>query len=869
MSAGDDDPALLPQHAKLIADSAISAEVARARGYRSATSRAELRRLGFSEAQSRLVPALLIPICSATGNVALHQIRPDQPRSVRGRIVKYETPARARMCLDVPPPARPWLGNPRWPLFVTEGARKADSAVSRDLCCVALLGVWSFRGMNEHGGKVALADWESIALNGRMVYIVFDSDVMVKPEVHGALSRLKAFLERRGAIVLVIYLPAGQGGTKTGLDDFLASGQSVGDLLALASPQMRSRPRDVTPGPGPSGRMGIDASDLNLPRVADRAWAALAAANAPPTLFRVGPALVRFEADEEHLPALRPLNPDRLRYHLARAATWRRGSAPDAPPALPPEHVARDMLARPDPPLPVVDRIVGAPVFEADGRLLHEPGYHAEAQIYYAPARELIIPPVPERPSAEDVARARGLLCDDLVGDFPFVGAAERANSIALLLLPFVRDLIDGRTPLHLIEKPAPGTGAGLLVRALALPALGHPPAMMTEGRDEDEWRKRLTAKLVSAPAIIIIDNLRRRLDSAALSSAITAAVWEDRLLGQTQMVRARPRCGWVATGNNPALSAEIARRTVRIRLDAKIDRPWLRTGFKHPDLIAWATAHRGDLIWAVLTLVRAWLAAGRPEGATVLGEFEAWARVMGGILTVAGIKGFLENLAEFYEQADAEGAETRQLLWAWWQKYRDAEIGVNELFELAMSDDVGLDLPAKTERGQRTQLGQRLRGLRDRRYGLLIDGEELAVCVFGAGKEHQAGRWRLSLAKDTNTPILNFPGDSAPTPEKVPPGSPGSLAPVEIGGGADAGGREKVPPGSPMPIEIGERGNLGEPFPGSGPGRPGNVESWPPDPCRTCRGRRWWRSAAGKVSCSVCHPPAAPELVAAFWEPA
>jgi len=86
-------------------------------------------------------------------------------------------------------------------LFVTEGARKADAAVPRELCCIDLLGVWNWRGTNEWGGKAALPDWDSIALNGRLVYIVFDSDVMLKVAVHTALRRLKAFLEQRARLI--------------------------------------------------------------------------------------------------------------------------------------------------------------------------------------------------------------------------------------------------------------------------------------------------------------------------------------------------------------------------------------------------------------------------------------------------------------------------------------------------------------------------------------------------------------------------------------------------------------------------------------------------------------------------------------------
>jgi hypothetical protein len=180
---------LLPQHAKLIEESGIVPEVVAARGYRSVIARAELRRLGFGDAQCR-VPALLIPIFGVAGEIAGYQIRADDPRIVSGKPLKYETPRGMRMALDVPPGARLSLGDPKTPLFITEGARKADAAVSQGLCCIGLLGVWSWRGTNEWGGKTALADWESVALNDRKVYVVFDSDVTVKPAVHTALVRL-------------------------------------------------------------------------------------------------------------------------------------------------------------------------------------------------------------------------------------------------------------------------------------------------------------------------------------------------------------------------------------------------------------------------------------------------------------------------------------------------------------------------------------------------------------------------------------------------------------------------------------------------------------------------------------------------------
>jgi hypothetical protein len=155
-----------------------------------------------------------------------------------GKAVKYETMAAQKMVLDVHPSVRHLLGDPAVPLFVTEGVKKGDALVSQGACAVALLGVWNWRGTNEAGGKVALADWESIALNGRQCVVVFDSDVMVKAGVHAALERLKAFLESKGANTLLAYLPSGPHGEKQGVDDFLASGHTLQDVLACGRPDL-------------------------------------------------------------------------------------------------------------------------------------------------------------------------------------------------------------------------------------------------------------------------------------------------------------------------------------------------------------------------------------------------------------------------------------------------------------------------------------------------------------------------------------------------------------------------------------------------------------------------------------------------------
>lgn len=232
-------PTLSPAHDALVRGSSIAPEVASERGYRTVRAKSDLKSLGFKSSQCR-VPALLVPIHGVNGGIVNYQIRPDNPRvSDAGKAIKYESVAQQRMVLDVPPRARPSLRDPKVDLFITEGARKADAAVSAGLCCIALLGVWNWRGTNEWGGKTVLPDWESVALNGRRVFIVFDSDVMTKSPVEYALRRLKTWLESRGANVLVIYLPAGPERAKVGLDDYLASGGSESSLRKLATAELR------------------------------------------------------------------------------------------------------------------------------------------------------------------------------------------------------------------------------------------------------------------------------------------------------------------------------------------------------------------------------------------------------------------------------------------------------------------------------------------------------------------------------------------------------------------------------------------------------------------------------------------------------
>lgn len=113
----------------------------------------------------------------------------------------------------------------------------------------------------------------------------------------------------------------------------------------------------------------------------------------------------------------------------------------------------------------------------------------------------------------------------------------------------------------------------------------------------------------------------------------------------------------WIATGINPLLDSEIARRVCSIRLDTGVEDPETLTYKK--DLLKWVPKHRPQLVWAILTLINNWLAEGQPRFKDrSLKSFDDWAEVVGGILQTSGVRGFLDNPRGV--NAGSEDAELR-----------------------------------------------------------------------------------------------------------------------------------------------------------------------------------------------------------------
>lgn len=207
---------LLPHHLDHLRQSGLSDETVNAAGIYSVLTPWVVGQLGFPHLVRNL-PAIAFPLLlpnrkGAAPNLNEVRLRPDRPRiDASLRPVKYETRKGSGNHLYVPDLADSVISDPAIPLYFAEGEKKALKASQEGLPTIALAGVWSW--LTKEGGESRpLRDLDVINLKERRCYLVFDSDVVEKPEVQWAEYCFAEELIRRGAEVLAVRLPGGEHG---------------------------------------------------------------------------------------------------------------------------------------------------------------------------------------------------------------------------------------------------------------------------------------------------------------------------------------------------------------------------------------------------------------------------------------------------------------------------------------------------------------------------------------------------------------------------------------------------------------------------------------------------------------------------------
>lgn len=639
---------LTGDHTAYLRDHAIKDETAAAFGVRS-LSADEARQQGFAPHYVNNSGGILFS-WPVPGREPVLQFRPDNPVTEDDKYVFMTGCGSFVAVFREPEDGQPWL-------FV-EGTKQCLAAAS-----------WAPQewGIAGTGGCDMWRGDPPFWATGRDVIVMFDRDVTANARVWDAADELKGALEQED-VASVRFAVVKGAGTKDGLDDVLTKRPGdmrtafVEKLAAKALPSLGRRPKDgprkaakVEP-PDTGGRVGVPVNldrkmviELILGAIKDR-WDGK-------ELFNFGGAITRLYG-----PVTEPLEkgsflallPDAVAaFHYTEATGSRPAKFepawPDTQTVAAVMSKARDFIG--------LDRIMQAPFVRKDGSVCTASGYDEASRTWLALADGLTVD-VPDDPTLQQIHDARELILTEWLGDMPFPTEADRTNALALILTPFVRDRID-LAPMAVIDGLQMGVGKNLLADVISIIVYGHAAVTRPMSSENEEVRKTVTSALRRGEALVVFDE-SHVIQGRALAQALTSETWSDRVLGVSEDIHLPNMATWLALGNQVTVNADCVRRVYWIRLAPEYANPQDRAAdsFRHPDLKEWTTEHRGELLTAVLTLIRAWYAAGCgyvPRGES-FGSFTRWEKTVGGIVQTAGLEGFLAGITDKRHESDFVG---------------------------------------------------------------------------------------------------------------------------------------------------------------------------------------------------------------------
>ena len=295
----------------------------------------------------------------------------------------------------------------------------------------------------------------------------------------------------------------------------------------------------------------------------------------------------------------------------------------------PPKDVIETLLYRGDWDFPTVRGIVNSPTMRPDGSLLTTPGYDVATQLWYKPAGDLELPPIPERPTKTEAEAALKLLTNLLAG-FPFETDVDRSVALAASLTVVLRGAFE-IAPLFLLLAPESGTGKTYLVFVISTIATGRRAVPIPATDETKEMQKRLEAAAMEAKPILFLNNLSFDLESDLICQMVTDGTIDIRpFFRNDELIPCDCRGTTVfVNGNNIRVVGDLVRRTLTCHINAKMERPETRKWDFDP--IDKVRANRGAYLAAAFTIVRAYMAAGSPrvDDVEAFAGFDAWSRMV------------------------------------------------------------------------------------------------------------------------------------------------------------------------------------------------------------------------------------------------
>ncbi len=348
-----------------------------------------------------------------------------------------------------------------------------------------------------------------------------------------------------------------------------------------------------------------------------------------------------------------------------------------------------------------IKRRVEVPFMLADGTVISNHGYHDESGIYLLPRTgdNIVVPPVPAIITEEHVLQARQIL-EDVTEGFMFKDQASKTNLIAMTLTSPLRELFRSNPMVPLLTSTAPqsGSGKGTSIRVpLSTCGVGpHSLSTTAYNPDENEFEKKLVGKLLKKSTYIFLDNIRGNVSSSVLEQMLTAANYDGRTLGYSEVNSLSTLVLWVSTlQSTGTYNRDLTRRCVPVELVKNYKGKW-----KHKNIEAYLADKRGEMIWACFVVARKWLQDGGQISDVRLDGYGGWTEVIGGMLeNVLGYEDFLSNIESFRKSQDENGMTIDGILERWLAIYGDtpqpARMAIEDYEDPALHQMLGLHNPS------------------------------------------------------------------------------------------------------------------------------------------------------------------------------
>jgi hypothetical protein len=301
------------------------------------------------------------------------------------------------------------------------------------------------------------------------------------------------------------------------------------------------------------------------------------------------------------------------------------------------------------PNLRVLTGATHTPLVRRNGTILNKPGYDLETQMLYLPTGD--IPRDLGNIDRESVRESVRFLMS-IVEQFPFVTEVHRANWFGALFTPLMRVMLPPPYPAIVIDAPSPGAGKSYLSQVIQTVHGGVLRAGWPS-TDEELGKSILSTLLGTTAPVVIFDNVRGKIRSPKFESLLTSPDFKDRLLGFNRDAEMPNDRLWMITANNAEIGGDLARRCYWITIDPKMPRPHERTGFRL-NLREWVPENRVNILSALLTIVRGWVAAGSPKAELKRSDhYATWDAAIEGMLAWAGFPGQFGFVEEARQDSD------------------------------------------------------------------------------------------------------------------------------------------------------------------------------------------------------------------------